>query len=365
MPNSDITSARLAESFQVTDYSTKGDTMPEVTEPYLREQLEKRRDELANAIASPAAGVPPASLLQLLNEVNSALERMNCGTFGICEQCHDTIEKERLISDPLVRLCIDHLTSEEQRALEGDLELASRIQRGLLPQTDVSFRDWQIQYHYGPAGLVSGDYCDLISPTDTKGKLTFLLGDVAGKGVAASLLMTHLHAMFRSLSAGGVEIDQLLELGNRIFCESTIAGQYATLICGRLGANGELEIASAGHLPALHVAKNSVEQIGSTGLPLGMFSKTRYSVEHAQLDAGDSLLLYTDGISEARNHVGTEYGVERLGIVASEQHYAPPRQLLDACLKDVRNFSSGTRQTDDQTLMAIHRADTVGISIGE
>lgn len=339
--------------------------MPEVTEPYLREQLEKRRDELNSAIASPAAGVPPGPLLQLLNEVNAALDRMNQGTFGICEACHDTIEKERLISDPLVRLCIDHLTSEEQRALEGDLELASRIQRGLLPQADVAFGDWRIQYHYGPAGLVSGDYCDLISPADKKGKLTFLLGDVAGKGVAASLLMTHLHAMFRSLATTEIEIAQLLDLGNRIFCESTIAGQYATLICGQLGANGEIEIANAGHLPAIHVSKDGAEQMDSTGMPLGMFCKTRYTAQRRRLELGDTLLLYTDGISEARNTIGTEYGVERIATIASEQHRTTPRELLDACLRDVGKFSSGRRQADDQTLMAIHRADAAGIGMGE
>lgn len=339
--------------------------MAEVTEPYLREQLETRRDELKNAIASPAAGVPPAPLLKLLNEVNSALDRMNSGTFGICEACHDTIEKERLISDPLVRLCLDHLSSEEQRALEGDLELAARIQRGLLPSRETHFGDWQIHYHYGPAGLVSGDYCDIILPIDGDGKLTFLLGDVAGKGVAASLLMTHLHAMFRSLASNGVGIDKLLDMGNRIFCESTIAGQYATLICGRLGPNGELEMASAGHLPALHAAKNGVEQIGSTGMPLGMFSTTRYASQQAVFEPGDSLLLFTDGISEARNHEAAEYGVERLAIIASERHGAAPHQMLDACLRDVGKFSSGTRQADDQTLMVIHRADTAGISLGE
>jgi phosphoserine phosphatase RsbU/P len=234
-----------------------------------------------------------------------------------------------------------------------------------LPQSDMSFNGWRIQYHYGPAGLVSGDYCDLISPADASGKLTFLVGDVAGKGVAASLLMTHLHAMFRSLSATGVEIDKLLDLGNRIFCESTIAGQYATLICGRLGTNGELEIASAGHLPGLHVAKDGVEQIGSSGLPLGMFSTTRYTAQRARLELGDTLLLYTDGISEARSTAGVEYGVERLTIIAGEHHGTAPEQLLNACLSDVRNFSSGTRQTDDQTLMAIHRADTAGFSLGE
>lgn len=339
--------------------------MPEVTEPYLREQLEKRRDELKHAIASPATGVPPAAFLHLLQEVDSALERMDEGTFGICEACHDPIEKDRLISDPLVRLCIDHLTSEEQRALEGDLELASRIQRGLLPQADVEFRDWRIQYRYNPAGLVSGDYCDLISPSGGDGNLIFLLGDVAGKGVAASLLMTHLHAMFRSLSTIRIDLDKLLDIGNRIFCESTIAGQYATLICGRVGRDGELELASAGHLPVLHVAKDGVEQIGSTGLPLGMFSSSRYTVRRARLELGDTLLLYTDGISEARNTTGNEYGVERLSIIAGEHHGRVPVELLAACLKDVQSFSSGTRQTDDQTLMAIHRTDSAGISLGE
>jgi phosphoserine phosphatase RsbU/P len=339
--------------------------MAEIVEPYLREQLEKRRDELSNAIASPAAGLPPAPLLQLLNEVNAALERMNSGTFGICESCHDSIERDRLIADPLVRLCIDHLSSEEQRALEGDLELASRIQRGLLPNKDYGFGDWKIQYHYAPAGLVSGDYCDLISPIDENGKVTFLLGDVAGKGVAAALLMTHLHAMFRSLSVGGIEIEKLLNVGNRIFCESTIAGQYVTLICGRLGDDGEIEMASAGHLPVLHVGKRGVEQIGSTGLPLGMFSNARYTAKRARLEPGDTILLYTDGVSEARNNSGTEYGVERLSIIAGEHHAIGPRALLDACLKDIREFSSGMRQTDDQTLMAIHRSDNAGLALGE
>ena len=83
--------------------------------------------------------------------------------------------------------------------------------------------------------------------------MIFLLGDVTGKGVAASLLMTHLHAMFRA-SRHGMEVDRLMDMGNRMFCESTIAGQYATLVCGRVGNAGDIEIANAGHLPALMAA---------------------------------------------------------------------------------------------------------------
>jgi phosphoserine phosphatase RsbU/P len=333
--------------------------MADVMEPYLREQLEKRREELKHAIASPDAHVAHPAFIDLLREVDSALDRMNEGTYGICEVCRDTIEKDRLICDPLTRLCIDHLTGEEQRALEGDLELASRIQRGLLPQSELKIREWHIHYQYRPAGLVSGDYCDVIASSGDGERPTFLLGDVAGKGVAASLLMTHLHAMFRSLSGMDVGVDKLLDLGNRIFCESTIAGQYATLICGRVGNGGDVEIANAGHLPALHVGRQGVEELSSTGLPLGMFSTSRYSVTRVHLDQGDSLLLFTDGISEALNAAGAEYGVERLSVIAGEQRGCRPRELLAQCIADVRTFSSGARQADDQTLMIVQRADPI------
>jgi sigma-B regulation protein RsbU (phosphoserine phosphatase) len=342
--------------------------MAGITDPYLRDQLERRRTELNRAISSipeAEAAASAAPLAELLHEVDSAVQRMDEGTYGICDACHETIEKERLIADPLTRLCLDHLTGEEQRALERDLELASEIQRGLLPQRDLRFRDWRIHYQYQPAGVVSGDYCDVISPASEDGKLIFLLGDVAGKGVAASLLMTHLHAMFRSLAGIGLELDKLLEMANRVFGESTIAGQYATLICGRAGPAGEIEIASAGHFPALLVAKDSVRQIGSTGLPLGMFATSRYTVRRVRLEPHDSLLLYTDGISEASGPSGEEYGIGGLSLAAGQRHGQLPKELVAACMEDVKRYSHGARPTDDQTLMVIQRADSGGASFND
>ncbi|HXX45619.1 MAG TPA: SpoIIE family protein phosphatase [Candidatus Acidoferrales bacterium] len=335
--------------------------MAGITDPYLREQLEKRREELRTAIAVvPAEEVRTAGapLVELLHEVDAAVHRMDDGTYGVCEACKGTLEKDRLIADPLVQLCLDCLSVEEQRALERDLELASQIQRGLLPQADTRFGDWRIHYRYKPAGVVSGDYCDVIPPASADGKLIFLLGDVAGKGVAASLLMTHLHAMFRTLASIGFELDKLLEMANRVFCESTTAGQYATLICGRIGRDGEVEIASAGHFPALLVTKDGVKQIGSTGLPLGLFTTSRYTVRRAHLDFDDSLLLFTDGISEAGDHSGEQFGIEGLSVVAGERHGWSPQELVAACLSDVEKHCAGSRQADDQTLMAIQRAGT-------
>jgi sigma-B regulation protein RsbU (phosphoserine phosphatase) len=340
-------------------------SMPAATDPYLREQLEKRRAELTAAMASPVLGAEVAPIRELLVEVDSALERMESGTFGICDECHDSIEKDRLIADPLVRLCIDHLSDEGRRSLERDLELAAKIQRGLLPRAESRFRDWRVHYHYNPAGMVSGDYCDLIFPSGGDDKLVFLVGDVAGKGVAASLLMTHLHAMFRSLSSVVCELDKLLETANRVFCESTIAGQYATLICGRAGANGEIEIASAGHFPALLVSKEGVRRIQSTGLPLGMFSTSRYATQRLRMEPSESLLLYTDGISEASSPAGVEYGVDGIMRVAAERHGWTPQDLLAACLRDVEKFSSGANPKDDQTLMVVHRGESPATALGE
>jgi sigma-B regulation protein RsbU (phosphoserine phosphatase) len=348
--------------------------MPEVSEPYIREQLEKRRVELQTAISAvPGAAVEAAPFIELLQEVDTAIQHIHDGTYGTCINCQGTVEQERLIADPLVRVCLDCLTTEERRALEGDLELASQVQRGLLPKKIVRFGEWHIHYEYKPAGMVSGDYCDLIMPQEADGKLVFLFGDVAGKGMAAALLMTHLHAMFRSLASsdsdtgasGCLELEKLLERANRVFCESTFAGQYATLICGRAGRHGEMEIASAGHLPLVLITKEGVKHIHATGLPLGMFAKSPYTVQCVRLDPGDSLLLYTDGISEAKNAKGAEYGIKRLSSVAGERHGWVPQELLAACMRDIDGYSAGTKQSDDQTLMVLHRSDSAGVSLSD
>ena len=128
--------------------------MSEISETYIREQLEKRRDELSEVVATGPPTVPAEYLLGLLHDVESALHRLDDGTYGICTECHDTVEKDRLLADPLVTLCLDHLTSDEQRALERDLELAARVQRGLLPASDLTHGDWRVHYSYKPAGMV-------------------------------------------------------------------------------------------------------------------------------------------------------------------------------------------------------------------
>lgn len=322
---------------------------------YLHDQLNERKRRLEEAIAvAPQNG----RLASLLHEVDSALERMAKGEYGLCEECHDPVEKDRLLADPLVRYCLDHLTRTQRDALQRDLDLASQVQRKLLPQVGLSAGSWETSYHYEPAGPVSGDYCDLV-PSD--GQLFFVLGDVSGKGVAASMLMTQLHALFRSLTGMGLPLSHMVAQVNRVFCESALAGQYATLVCGQAKSGGEVEIHNAGHWPAIMIGQGGVLRIESTGMPLGLFREGEFSGTRLQMEVGDTLFLYTDGLSEARSG-NREYGVDRITRLVRQQASRPLAELIAACLDDLRAFADAGPRLDDLTLLAVRRSAQVAVS---
>ncbi|HLO00372.1 MAG TPA: SpoIIE family protein phosphatase [Pyrinomonadaceae bacterium] len=319
-------------------------------EPLLREQLIDRRQKLESAVS---VFHRPAELTRLLEEVDAALYRMDIGTYGLCEVCHEPVESERLLADPLTRFCLGDLTPREQRALEEDLELASRIQTGLLPPATQQIDGWEVCYHYQPAGAVSGDYCDLIKGEDQS--LHFVLGDVSGKGVAASMLMAHLNAMFRTLISINLSLEQILERASRVFCESTLPTQYATLVCGRASTNGEIAICNAGHLPPLLIQQGRVTSIAATGLPVGVFCSESFSVNRFQMNPGDTLFLYTDGLSESLDGAGNEYGAERLARLLNDNPSLSPESMIALCRRELRTFADGKIPRDDLTLMALRR----------
>lgn len=322
-----------------------------------REQLVDRRRRLESAaVAERADG---GEIARLLEQVDHALAKFEDGSYGVCETCREPIEAERLIADPLVRFCLDHLTAAEQRALEEDLHLAARIQRGLLPKADVAPAGWDVAFAYRPAGLVSGDYCDVIPAEE--GAFYFVLGDVAGKGVGASMLMAHLHAMVRTLISLRLPLGDIVERASRVFCESTLPTHYATLVTGRASATGEVELCNAGHPPPFLLSGGRVTSLDATGLPIGVFRDERFTTVRAALAPGDALLLYSDGASEARDRAGAEYGRDRLArVLAGCPPGCPATDMVGACLDDVKTFARGTATTDDLTIMVVRRGDEVG-----
>jgi phosphoserine phosphatase RsbU/P len=230
--------------------------------------------------------------------------------------------------------------------------LAATMQSGLLPPRQQRFGEWDIAHHYQPMGPVSGDYCDVI--TCPGGELFLLVGDASGKGVAASLLMTQLHAMFRSLIHCNISLKELMERANRILCEGNSGRSFATLVCARVGTSGLLEVANAGHCTPLIASKFTTKRVESASLPLGMFTEVEYEVESHQMEAGDTLVLYTDGVSET--HSGDDdYGDERMEQMLRRCCDFDARSLVDACITDLAAFRGHARAADDVTFMAVRR----------
>ncbi len=317
---------------------------------FRRELLERRR-----LLESAESVTSDPQLQHLLREVDSALDRITDGSFGMCETCQGEIEPERLVSNPLMRYCLDDLTEAGRKELQRDLDLASHIQTTMLPERAARFGPWETYYHFEPLGPVSGDYCDLIS---VDGALYFLLGDASGKGVAASMLMSQLHALFRTLTSLRLRPAELLARANHVLTETNLTGRFATVICGLAKADGNVEIANAGHCPAVLMQGTHVSLVEGTGLPLGMFCDAHYSSQHFQFERGDRLLLYTDGVVEATDKDDCEYGTERLLRLAKSLQADEAREAVQACVTDVASYRAAA--ADDLTVMVIQRCAEAG-----
>jgi sigma-B regulation protein RsbU (phosphoserine phosphatase) len=325
--------------------------MASLDETYLRPQLQQRRDSLRHALSH---GPEAENLTHLLAEVDAALARLDDGTYGLCGACHEQIDPSRLLVDPLARFCIECLNPEEQAELQHDLEAAGYLQRRLLPERRMTRAGWEVAYRWVPAGPVGGDFCDLVPSADPEG-LFFLLGDVAGKGVAAGMLTAHLHATFRSLTDSGLSTAARVERANRLFRASALAPRFATLVCGLASASGSLELCNAGHLPPLLLSGGAVRPIDPTGMPIGAFYSGRYDAVSLCLAPGDTLLLYTDGLTETRRADGQEYSGERLESVLAAGGGADPEAVVATVFDDLAGHLAGAPAGDDITVMAIHR----------
>lgn len=316
----------------------------------IRDKILDRRDKL---ISLAQKYITTDEVEKLLEEIDAALERMKNGSFGKCEICGDPIEVDRLEIDPLLTFCLDHLNTQQQRSLENDLKLAMKIQRNLLPPRDLKLPGWDVAYHYEPASLVSGDYCDLI-PSGIYGHNYLVVGDVSGKGIAASMLMTHLHAMFHTLIPLNLPSDEVMKRINSLFCESTISTQFATLLLAIAYEDGKVEISNAGHCFPIFFSQEETRHLESDGIPLGIVCNSTYESKRIQMKSNDILFVYTDGLSEAMK------GEELFDISQIENHDETFRnmtsqQIVDTTINELNYFLKGSVKDDDLTLLVLKK----------
>jgi sigma-B regulation protein RsbU (phosphoserine phosphatase) len=316
---------------------------------FIKEQLTERKGLLQEAHTHSPEN---RNLNKLLNDVDTALKEMDEGSYGICELCKEPIEPDSLLTDPLLKVCLSHLDTRERKTLEDDLEYAGKIQQAMRPEKEINTGKWEFAHHYRPAGIVSGDFCDLIPADD--GSHIFILGDVSGKGVSASIMMSNLHALIHSLQSFNLPINELLQKTNRLFCESTLTPNYATLVVGRVVPDGTLEICVAGHNPPLLVKNGNVTPIGATGIPVGMFCSAEYDVERFKFNKNDFLFLYTDGLSEASFN-DTEYGTDIIKDHLKEMNGLSANEIITDVLLKQQAFLGHTQLEDDITVAAIRK----------
>ena len=285
-----------------------------------------------------------------VSEVDAAWKKFQNGTYGVCEECHEAMNPEQMLADPLQRICLNELTGRQREALEDDLQLAAEIQRGLLPEKGLVHGRWYVDFEYQPLGVVSGDYCDVMVED---GDLYFILGDVSGKGMAASLLMSNLHAIFHSLVPLRLDLTELVTRANRLLLRSSLSNQFVTLVCGKASADGQVEIVNAGHFSPLVIKHGIKGEVSCGGLPLGMFSEAEYASALVKLDDGDTLLLFTDGLTETVDVDEAEFGTDGILAAIDGFSFEKPGQLIDRCIENVTLHRGEAERKDDLSILAL------------
>jgi serine phosphatase RsbU (regulator of sigma subunit) len=239
---------------------------------------------------------------------------------------------------------------ESERRVAHELEIARQVQARLFPQSLPALRTLRYAGLCMQARQVGGDYYDFLNLG--RDRFGLVLADVAGKGIAGALLMANLQAHLRSQCAiAWDEPQRLLRSVNQLFYDNTADSAYATLFFAEYDDHAQrLRYANCGHLSALWLRETTLVRLDSTCTPLGLFKQWDCSIRECRLLAGDTLALYTDGITESVNEGGDEFGEHRLIDALRRHRELPSRELVTAIVEEVRQFSA-QEQYDDITLI--------------
>jgi len=250
------------------------------------------------------------------------------------------------------------LTEEaaERRRLTQELALARRIQVGLLPSALPEVPGWELHGGSVPSREVSGDYY-LVTRRESDGAVVLMVVDVSGKGIAASLLTASIEALAAGFLEVGLPPEEVCDRVCRRLFERTPPEKYATAFLAILDPeSGRLRYANAGHNEALLVrADGTIESLPATGPPLGLVPGSHRTGEEVTLAAGDLLVLYTDGVTEALNAADEEYGLERLREVCRRLRDRPLGELAKGVGSDLAQFVRGLPFHDDRTIVLARR----------
>jgi serine phosphatase RsbU (regulator of sigma subunit) len=291
----------------------------------------------------------PIVVMTAWGNIDLAVEAMRAGAQSFVQKPWDNRELvqilEREVADGRgVRLRSERFAREQQDAL--------LIQRALMPSALPSTQRFEVVGAWQPAGTLGGDCYDAF--TFSPEVIGLSIADVAGKGLPAALLMSSLQAALRAFASEASPPETVCASVNRLLCGQMIAGRFVTMVYLRLdAARAKLVYANAGHNPPLLARVDGhVETLQSSGTVLGVFAEAEYASGEVALRSGDRLLLYTDGITEARDKAGEEFGEARLQAALVRNRHLAASDLHQAVMSEVTRFA-GAGFEDDATLLAV------------
>lgn len=256
----------------------------------------------------------------------------------------------------------------EKERLEEGLKLAHDIQMSMLPKTFPPFperRDLDIFAAITPAKKVGGDFYDFFFLDENR--LCFAIGDVSGKGVPAALFMAVIKTLFKAIAGRVQNPGEILSTVNREICRDNDSQMFTTLFCGILDTRtGEIRYSNGGHNPPYHLSRAGVQQVPKTGgRVLGLLEETTYAGSRLVLGPGETLLLYTDGVTEALDPAEQFFSERRLESILTQINFASAREQIEHLTREITLFAAGAEQADDITTLAIRFLGPAGSNNGE
>ena len=302
----------------------------------------------------------PLRVVRILEHATGEADQKPIGVLYL-----DSREKGQLLSDA-ARRALDAVAGEaasaiesarlyreatEKTRLERELLLAAEIQRALLPDAMQSGPHFDVAAASIPCRSIGGDFFDYFNLSD--GRFAFTLGDVAGKGPPAALLTAMIQGAFAAQVTSTDSPAALMTHINRTLIRRAIQSRFVTVMYGVLSADGQLTYSNAGHNPPILIGRNGVRRLETGGLILGLFPHATYEEETLQLEDGDTLVVFSDGVTEALNTAGEEFGEERLLPCVQEHQGCATDVMLDRILATVRTFAASAAQNDDVTALVL------------
>lgn len=286
--------------------------------------------------------------------INTSLEKIESNTLGICEVCHGVVDHALLEMDYTSHVCLDHYSEDERRRLEAELEMSQVVQRALMPQRVPAISGVGIAAFSRPAEIIGGDYFDFFRFRD--GAHGLVIADVSGHGVSAAMFVGSLQTAIQTMAPATDSPAEILERLNRFYIHNINFTTFVTVFLARFDPDERiLTYVNSGHNPPAVFRRNSasVDWLKRTAPAIGLAEHYLPRIETIRLSAGDVLLLYTDGLTEAKNSEMEQFGQERLAGFLLNAADLPASAMLQVVRQGVNAHGNELPLEDDLTLVAM------------